>query len=410
MKNGNYGLLGEKLGHSFSPRTHKMIGELTGSPYTYELYEKAPSEVGAFVKSGDWEGLNVTIPYKQTVMEYCDELSDAARRIGAVNTLVRKDGKIIGYNTDYIGFKRSLELAGVSVSGKKALVLGTGGASKAVCCALEDMGAEVVLVGRTSPVNYQNIHEHDDAELIVNTTPVGMYPKTGASAVFPATFPNLEWAIDVIYNPLRTNFLCQAKRAGLKTLSGLAMLILQAIATSEHFFDTKIDESVYEKIKSELVSEKQNIVLIGMPGVGKTTCGMMLSSELGKEFYDIDKMIVDMTGKEIPEIFEEGGEDGFREIESQVVSDLSSVTGAVIACGGGVVTREENYYKLAENGKLVFLNRDITVLPTDGRPISQSVPLARLYKARLPLYRGWCDMELAIDNLTPEETSETIMH
>ena len=363
-------MLGEKLGHSFSPRTHKMIGELTGSPYTYELYEKAPSEVGAFVKSGDWEGLNVTIPYKQTVIEYCDELSDAARRIGAVNTLVRRDGKIIGYNTDYIGFKRSLELAGVSASGKKALVLGTGGASKAVCCALEDMGAEVVLVGRTSPVNYENIHEHDDAELIVNTTPVGMYPKTGASPLFPATFPNLEWAVDIIYNPLRTNFLCQAKRAGLKTLSGLAMLILQAIATSEHFFDTKIDESVYEKIKSELVSEKQNIVLIGMPGVGKTTCGMMLASELGKEFYDIDKMIVDMTGKEIPEIFEEGGEDGFREIESQVVCDLSAVTGAVIACGGGVVTREENYYKLAENGKLVFLNRDITVLPTDGRPIS----------------------------------------
>lgn len=404
------GLLGGRLGHSFSPEIHRRIGELTGKPYEYKLYEKKPEEIEEFLKNGDWDGLNVTIPYKETVMAYCDELSEEARAIGAVNTLVRRDGKIVGYNTDYTGFRKSLEQNGVAVSGARTMVLGSGGASKAVCHVLKDMGAACVkLVSRSGELNYENLSQHKDAEILVNTTPVGMYPNTGEAAVFPGTFPSLKWAVDIIYNPLRTNFLCQAKKAGINYMSGLAMLVLQAVAASEIFWGEKISASVGRQIERELSAEKENIVLIGMPGVGKTTTGTALASELGRPFYDIDEMIVSMAGKSIPEIFAEDGEDAFRQAESEAAGELSKVTGAVIACGGGVVNREENYYTLAENGHIVFLNRDISLLPTDGRPVSQAVPLERLYRIRLPLYRSWCDDEIEITGNSPEETAAHIM-
>lgn len=404
------GLLGGHLGHSFSPEIHRRIGELTGKPYEYRLYEKKPEEIEDFLKNGDWDGLNVTIPYKETVMAYCDELSEEARAIGAVNTLVRRGGRIIGYNTDYTGFRKSLEQNGVTVRGARTMVLGSGGASKAVCRVLEDMGAACVkLVSRSGELNYENLSQHKDAEILVNTTPVGMYPNTGEAAVFPGTFPSLKWAVDIIYNPLRTNFLCQAKKAGINYMSGLAMLVLQAVAASEIFWGEKISASVGRQIERELSAEKENIVLIGMPGVGKTTTGTALASELGRPFYDIDEMIVSMAGKSIPEIFAEDGEDAFRQAESEAAGELSKVTGAVIACGGGVVNREENYYTLAENGHIVFLNRDISLLPTDGRPVSQAVPLERLYRIRLPLYRSWCDDEIEITGNSPEETAAHIM-
>ena len=343
-------------------------------------------------------------------MAYCDELSEEARAIGAVNTLVRRDGRIVGYNTDYTGFRKSLEQNGVAVRGARTMVLGSGGASKAVCRVLEDMGAaSVKLVSRSGKINYENLNRHKDAEILVNTTPVGMYPNTGQAAVFPGTFPNLKWAVDVIYNPLRTNFLCQAKKAGINYMSGLAMLVLQAVAAAEIFWDETISASVGRQIERELSVEKENIVLIGMPGVGKTTTGIALASELGRPFYDIDEMIVSMAGKSIPEIFAEDGEDAFRQAESEAARELSKVTGAVIACGGGVVNREENYYTLAENGHIVFLNRDISLLPTDGRPVSQAVPPERLYRIRLPLYRSWCDDEIEITGNSPEETAAHIM-
>ena len=227
--------------------------------------------------------------------------------------------------------------------------------------------------------------------------------------MFPGTFPNLKWAVDVIYNPLRTNFLCQAKKAGINYMSGLAMLVLQALAAAEIFWDETISASVGRQIERELTAEKENIVLIGMPGVGKTTTGIALASELGRPFYDIDEMIVSLAGKSIPEIFTEDGEDAFRQAESEAARELSKVTGAVIACGGGVVNREENYYTLAENGHIVFLNRDISLLPTDGRPVSQAVPPERLYRIRLPLYRSWCDDEIEITGNSPEETAAHIM-
>ncbi len=405
------GLLGRSLGHSFSPEIHSRIAELAGINYDYSIFEKEPEQLADFLRQGDWAGMNVTIPYKETVMEFCDEIAQEALEIGAVNALVKKDGKIFGYNTDYFGFKRSLEEAGVRVAGKKTTVLGSGGASKAVCKVLRDMGAaRVDVVSRTGTLNYENLKERRDAEILVNATPVGMYPKSGISAVFPASFPNLEWAVDVIYNPLRTNFLCQAKKAGIKTLSGMKMLIWQAVSAAELFLDEKIDDNVAKTIEDELVFEKQNYVLIGMPGVGKTTIGAIMAAELGRELYDVDEMIVAMEGKSIPEIFAEGGQEAFRRYESETIAELSKVTGAVIACGGGVVTREENYYALAENGHIIFLDRDISLLPTEGRPISQAVPAETLYRMRLPLYVGWADDMVKITNDEPEETALRIIN
>ena len=405
------GLLGRSLKHSFSPEIHARIAELAGIEYEYVIFEKEPEEVAEFVRNGDWTGLNVTIPYKETVMEFCDEIAPEAQEIGAVNAIVKRDGKIIGYNTDYFGFKRSLEETGVSIGGKGVTVLGSGGASKAVCKALRDLGASRIdIVSRTGKLNYENLKERRDAEILVNTTPVGMYPNTGRSVVFPASFPKLEWAVDVIYNPLRTNFLCQAKKAGINNLSGMKMLVWQALSAAELFFDRKIDSKVAETIEAELVFHKQNYVFIGMPGVGKTTIGAILAGELNRPFYDVDEMVVAMEGKTIPEIFAEGGEDAFRRCESEVIAELSKVTGAVIACGGGVVTREENYYALAENGRILFLDRDIASLSAEGRPISQAVPAETLYRRRLPLYTGWADDRVEIQNEAPEETVSRIIN
>ena len=405
------GLLGRSLKHSFSPEIHRRIGELAGIKYEYSIFEKEPGEVAEFVRNGDWTGLNVTIPYKETVMEFCDEITEEALEIGAVNTIVKRGGKLIGYNTDYFGFRRSLEEAGAQVAGEKTTVLGSGGASKAVCKALRDLGAaRIDVVSRTGKLNYENLKERRDAGILVNTTPVGMYPNTGLAAVFPASFPKLEWAVDVIYNPLRTNFLCQAKKAGLGTLSGMKMLVFQALSAAELFFNREIDGKVAETIEAELIFDKQNYVLIGMPGVGKTTIGAILAAELNRPFYDVDEMVVAMEGKTIPEIFAEGGEDAFRRCESEVVAELSKVTGAVIACGGGVVTREENYYALAENGRIIFLDRDIALLSAEGRPISQAVPAETLYRRRLPLYTGWADDRVRIQNEAPEETVSRIIN
>ncbi len=407
-----YGLLGASLKHSFSPEIHKKIGLLTENPYDYVLFEKKEDELEDFLRRGNWKGLNVTIPYKETVMQYCDELSKEASTIGAVNTLVKKDGKIYGYNTDYIGFKKSLQQNGVAVRGSKTLILGSGGASKAVYCVLCDMGAErVEIVSRSGELNYENLTalRGFETDIIVNATPVGMYPNNGKTAVFPGNFPNLKFAADLIYNPLRTNFLCQAKKCCVEYMSGLKMLVLQAVASAELFMDTKVSVAVSEQIERELAFDKKNIVLIGMPGAGKTTVGSILAGELSRPLYDIDDMIVKMTGKSIPEIFAESGEEEFRRIEAEAVSEVSKVTGAVIACGGGVVTREENYYPLAENGHIVFINRDISLLSTVGRPVSQAVPAERLYRMRLPLYRSWCDDEIEITEYTADEAAAHII-
>lgn len=411
-QDAHYGLLGASLKHSFSPEIHKKIGTLTERPYSYVLFEKKEEELEEFLKYGAWNGLNVTIPYKQTVMPYCDELSEEAKAIGAVNTLIKRNGRIYGHNTDYTGFKKSLQQHGVPVRSSKALILGSGGASKAVYRVLCDMGAErVEIVSRNGELNYDNVYElrGSDTQIIVNATPVGMYPNNGKSPIFPGNFPKLEFAADLIYNPLRTNFLCQAKKSCIEYMSGMKMLVLQAAASAELFLGCKVSVAVTEQIEKELSLDKKNIVLIGMPGVGKTTVGGILAGELSRSFYDVDEMIERMAGKSIPQIFADEGEAAFRQTETEAVAELSKLTGAVIACGGGVVTREENYYPLAENGYIVFLNRDISLLSTAGRPVSQAVPAERLYRMRLPLYRSWCDDEIEITDYTPEAAAAHII-
>lgn len=407
-----FGLLGRKLGHSFSPDIHRQIGEAAGRTYDYVLFEKEPEELEAFIKGGEWEGLNVTVPYKEDVIPFLDKLSEEAAAIGAVNTIVRKDGRLIGYNTDYYGFMHTLDANEVQVEDAKCLVLGAGGASKAVCAVLKDMGAgEVVVMSRKGDVTFADLADHKDADILINTTPVGMYPDTGKSLVYPGTFTKLKWVVDLIYNPIRTNLLCQAKKSLMEPISGLQMLVSQAVYSYMLFTDNVIEEreEITEKIADAMRSEKQNILLIGMPGTGKTTVGTALADMLGRELFDTDEMIIARDGRPIPEIFADEGEEYFRDLESAAASELSQKTGVIISGGGGIITREENYYALAENSFIVFLNRDLTLLPIEGRPLSQSQPLERLYQARLPLYRSWCDAEVDMNGLTPEETAEKIM-
>ena len=409
-KDRHYGLLGRTLGHSFSPEIHRMLGQWS-EPYDYQIFQVEPEDLRAFLYSGCWNGLNVTIPYKREVMKYCDEISPEAERIGAVNTLVRRGGKIFGYNTDYFGFRKLAEESGVRINGEKCVVLGSGGASKTVVTVLEDLGASQVVVasrGGKYGCDYSQLKDHYDAAILVNTTPVGMYPETGKSAVYPGNFIGLKHVFDLIYNPLRTSLLCQAKRAAMGTTDGLLMLVAQAKASSQLFLGGEIDDEAVYQIEKQIRKEKENIVLIGMPGSGKSTVGQALAGKTGKEFIDTDSLIVEKAGKSIPDIFREEGEEAFRLLEMEVIETLRHKTGAVIACGGGVVMREENYYALAENGRLIFLNRPIDLLPTEGRPVSQSVPLNRLYAARLPLYRSWCDEEVNADRKTIEEIVETI--
>lgn len=407
-----FGLLGRKLGHSFSPDIHRQIGEAAGRTYDYVLFEKEPEELEAFIKGGEWEGLNVTVPYKEDVIPFLDELSEEAAAIGAVNTIVRKDGRLIGYNTDYYGFMHTLDVNGVQVEGSKCLVLGAGGASKAVTAVLNDMDAgQVVVMSRKGDVTFADLADHKDAEILINTTPVGMYPDTGKSLVYPGTFTKLKWVVDLIYNPIRTNLLCQAKKSLMEPISGLQMLVSQAVYSYMLFTDNVIEErdEITEKIAGAMRREKQNILLIGMPGTGKTTVGTALADMLGRELFDTDEMIIARDGRPIPEIFAEDGEEYFRDLESAAASELSQRTGIIISGGGGIITREENYYSLAENSFIVFLNRDLSLLPIEGRPLSQSQPLERLYQARLPLYRSWCDAEVDMNGLTPEETAEKIL-
>lgn len=407
-----FGLLGRKLGYSFSPDIHRQIGEAAGRTYDYVLFEKEPEELEAFIKDGEWEGLNVTVPYKEDVIPFLDKLSEEAAAIGAVNTIVRKDGRLIGYNTDYYGFMHTLDANEVQVEDAKCLVLGAGGASKAVCAVLKDMGAgQVVVMSRKGETTFADIADHKDADILINTTPVGMYPDTGKSLVYPGTFTKLKWVVDLIYNPIRTNLLCQAKKSLMEPISGLQMLVSQAVYSYMLFTDNVIEErdEITEKIADAMRSEKQNILLIGMPGTGKTTVGTALADMLGRELFDTDEMIIARDGRPIPEIFADEGEEYFRDLESAAASELSQKTGVIISGGGGIITREENYYALAENSFIVFLNRDLTLLPIEGRPLSQSQPLERLYQARLPLYRSWCDAEVDMNGLTPEETAEKIM-
>ena len=399
------GLIGEKLGHSFSPAIHGKLAD-----YEYKLYELSPEQVGPFLEKKEYDGLNVTIPYKKTVIPYCDELTEAAKSIGSVNTIVKRpDGTLLGHNTDYDGFMWLLKNAGAEVKGKKAVVLGTGGASVTVQAALRDLGAaQVVVVSRSGEDNYENIARHSDAKILVNATPVGMYPKTGVSPVNLDVFTALEGVFDVVYNPAKTQLLLDAEKRAIPCANGLGMLVAQAKAACERFTGQPIDDEKVYTIKAEMERNTRNVMLIGMPGSGKSTVGAALAESLGRKLVDVDERIVEMAGCSIPEIFLKDGEEGFRQIEHQALCEVSKESGLVIATGGGVVTRPENLDPMRQNSLIVWLLRDLSLLPKDGRPLSQTNSLTEIFKVREPLYRAAADC-VADNNGSLEDTLKQIM-
>ena len=390
-----YGLLGERLGHSFSPQIHR---DLAG--YDYQLLPTPPEAVEDLFARRAFQGLNVTIPYKRTVMPLCDEIDPRAAAIGAVNTVVNRNGRLTGYNTDIDGFLYMARRAGVDMAGKKVVILGSGGTSRTARAAAGELGArEIVTVSRRGEDNYQNLSRHADAQVLVNTTPVGMYPNWGQSPVSLESFPALEGVLDVVYNPLRTALLLQAEERGLPRSCGLPMLVAQAKRAAELFTGQNIDDSRAEAVLHGLREQLTSIVLIGMPGCGKTTVGRALAGKLGRTFVDLDEEIVRRAGMSIPEIFAREGEAGFRERESALVREFGERTGLVVSTGGGVVTRRENYIPLKQNGLLLHLRRDPAALPTDGRPLSQATAPEELWRRRAPLYAAFADGE--IDNNGP---------
>ena len=399
------GLLGEKLGHSYSPQIHSMLAD-----YEYKLFEKSPEELEDFLKSGEFDGLNVTIPYKKSVMPYCAELSPTAAQIGSVNTIVRRsDGSLYGDNTDAFGFENLIVHNGIEVKGKKALVLGTGGASVTAQAVLKNLGAsEVVVISRKGEDNYENIAKHADAEIIANTTPVGMYPNNGKAAVDLTQFPELSGVLDVVYNPAQTALLLQAEKLCIPCAGGLYMLVSQAKRSCELFTGNSIPDSEIDRIERVLSHQMQNIVIIGMPGSGKTAVSTMLAERLGRKILDTDMIVSEKAGMTIPEIFAAQSEAGFRKLETEATAEVGKLSGNIISTGGGVVTVADNYELLHQNGVIVWIERDTNKLARDGRPISLSSDLNELYAARLPLYERFADIK-ADNNGDINDTVNAIM-
>lgn len=399
-----FGLLGRKLGHSWSVPIHTALG-CEG----YRLIELEPEELEGFLRQPDIGGLNVTIPYKRDVMAFCDVIDPMAQAIGSVNTLTRRaDGKLYAFNTDAAGFCWMAERAGISFAGKKAVVLGSGGASlTAVACAKHLGAREVVVISRSGENNYGNLDRHADADIVVNTTPVGMYPHTGAAAVDLTAFPRCSGVLDVVYNPRRTALLLQAEALGIPCSDGLPMLVAQAKAAEEHFFEKAIPDSENERILVQLRQKCTNIVLIGMPGCGKTTVGQALAELTGREAIDVDQRIVERAGCSIPELFAREGEAAFRSLEREETAAAGKLSGKIILTGGGVIMDERNYAPLHQNGRIYHLIRDLDILPTDGRPVSQSTNLHTLWEMRAPYYARFRDAAIE-NNGSVQETAQVI--
>ena len=396
-------LLGEHLGHSFSPEIHAKLAD-----YAYSLAEVEREAFPAYLAARDFDGLNVTIPYKTAVMPYLDGVSENAARIGAVNTVVKRDGRLYGYNTDYDGFSYLLKESGASVTDKKVLVLGSGGASKTVVTVLKDLGAYPVVISRSGEENYKNLYRHTDAAVLVNTTPVGMYPDNGEAPLSLSELPGVTCVIDLIYNPEKTALLLAAEGKGLLAFNGLLMLVAQAKRAAELFTGEALPDTVIREIAEAVNKRRRNIVLIGMPGCGKTTVGRILAERLSRPLYDTDAIVMARTGKNIPDIFKAEGEGAFRTYETRAASTAGRETGAVIATGGGIVLREENLPLLKQNGVLVFLKRPIRSLATAGRPLSDPAKMEEMYAVRRPLYEAFSDYAIDMTE-TAEDTADKIM-
>ena len=397
------GLLGEHLSHSYSPRIHRELGD-----YSYDLFEVPPCDLERFLKEEAFSGLNVTIPYKKAVMPYCTELSETARAMGCVNTILRRsDGTLYGENTDASGFAWLLDRNGGIRPGEKALVLGSGGAAGTVCRVLESRGARPLMISRRGENNYGTLYSHKDAVLLVNATPVGMYPHNGESLVDLTRLPGLRCVLDLIYNPSRTRLLLDAEALGLQWENGLSMLVAQAGKAAELFTGTPSSPEKWDNILWKLKAEMENLILIGMPGCGKSTLGRALAQRLNRPFVDADEELAKEIG-DIPTFFAQHGEEAFRKKETEVLARLGKASGLVIATGGGCVTREENYPLLHQNGKILRIHRSLRDLPTKGRPISQSTDLTLLFQKRDPLYARFADT--CVENAgTVEQTVERIL-
>ena len=392
-----YGLIGEKLGHSFSKIIHNELFS-----YNYELKEIKPEEFDEFMRKADFKAINVTIPYKEMVMEYLDEISEKAKEIGAVNVVVNDDGKLIGYNTDFLGLKGLIQKNNIDLKDKKVLILGSGGTSKTALAVCRDLGAQqafrVSRSGGNGLITYDEA-EKVNADIIINSTPCGMYPNIEGAAIDIDKFDGLSAVVDVVYNPLNTDLIVKAKAKGIKAVGGLYMLVAQAIFAAEKF-GFKVKEEVFERVYNKIFKEKQNLVLIGMPTSGKTTIGKILSEELGREFIDSDEEIVEKIGMSISEFFEKNGEAEFRKIEAQVIKEIALKQGAVIATGGGVILNKRNIELLKMNGKVIFLNRPLDMLLTsEDRPLSSDRELLKKrFEERHEIYKASADVEIIADS------------
>ena len=399
-----YGLLGQKLSHSYSPQIHKAL-----AGYDYDLIPIEPNSLEGFMQKADFSGINVTIPYKKAVLPYCHTLSPQAERLGSVNTIVKNpDGTLWGHNTDYFGFQEMVRISGLSVLNKKVLVLGSGGAGVTATAVLQALGATVIVISRTGPNNYDTLDLHMDASVIVNATPVGMYPNTGVSPIQISAFPYLEGVLDLIYNPSKTDLLQQAEERGIVAQNGLYMLVAQAKESAEYFSGKKIPDSKIEDVYRTLRNQMENIVLIGMPGSGKSTIGAILADSLNRDFVDTDQRIVDRIGMSIPSYMEKFGLERFRQEETAVICEVCKQSGLIIATGGGCVTREDNYRPIRQNATVVWIKRNIDQLPTDGRPLSKAGNLDAMYEARRPLYSRFADIHIN-NGQTPEKAAERIL-
>ncbi len=396
------GLLGKKLGHSYSPYIHNMLGN-----YEYLLYEKTEEELPEFIKNGQWDGLNVTIPYKKAVIPFCDSLSDTAKATGSVNTLVKdRNGRIYGDNTDVYGFMSLVEKSGITVSGEKALVLGSGGASVSVCYALKELGAEPVVISRTGENNYGNLYLNGDARIIVNTTPVGMYPNNGEAPLDLNDVPKCRGVLDIIYNPSKTALLLQAEKKSIPFVNGLYMLVAQAKKSSELFTGSEIPDEKTDEVFGSLESDMLNIVIVGMPGSGKSTVAGILSEMTGRRLVDTDEEIVKNAGRSIPDIIKEDGEKAFRDMETEAIKNAGKMSGIIISTGGGCVIREENRDMMRQNGRVFRLERDVSLLPKEGRPLSLSGDLHEMYLQREPYYKAASDFTIRNDGSRERPAAE----
>ena len=405
-----YGCIGEKLGHSFSKEIHNKIGA-----YSYELKEIAPDALDAFMQAKDFRGINVTIPYKERVLMHLDEIDESARAIGAVNTVVNRGGKLYGYNTDFYGMEGLIRHAGISIEGKKVAILGTGGTAKTANAVAKSLGAaEILTVSRKKEAGrilYDELYQkHRDTQIIINTTPVGMYPNADVSPLDLTLFKKLSGVIDAVYNPLDTNLICQAKKRAIAAEGGLFMLVAQAVRASEIFMNTEYDGDLLEKIYKSILAEKKNIVLIGMPASGKTTVGRIVAQKMKKSFTDTDALIALTSGESIPDIFKKHGEKEFRRREAVQIQNVSALVGAVIATGGGAILNRKNVKNLMQNGHIFFLDRSPELLiPTEDRPLgSTKEDILKRYEERYALYCDSCHTRIAADG-DPEEIAEKII-